>query len=243
MNKKLAQVRALLNLAEHPGTPENERLAASEKAAELMEKYAIDELMAREDHGTQDKIVMREYVRTGIYWQAEKENVCRLAEVLGMTSLYLQPDGWGKQQVRVRVWGFEADFVNFETLLSSMTLQLAEAWKLYRKGFTPIQEIAWREGTDMFRFKTRRSYMVGYGVGFCNRVRAGRNQAVSTSGTGAELVLVDRATRIRQQMEAENPDVKKARGMELNGAFNHGRAAGARARTGESALGQTKELS
>lgn len=242
MNKKLAQVRALLNLAEHPGTPENERLAASEKASELMEKYAIDELMARADHGKQDNIEMRTYVRTGIYWQAEKENVCRLATALGMQSVYLQPKSYGKQQVTVKVYGFAADFDKFEALLTSMTLQLAEAWKLYRKSFDYEQTYDWLNGTDMYRFKTRRSFMIGYGLGFANRVEAGRNTAVSTAGTGAELVLVDRAARVQSHLEQEHPNVKKARGMELNGAFHQGRAAGASARTNEDALGGKGEL-
>lgn len=241
--KIAAKIKALRNLAEHPGTPEAERLAASEKLAELLEKYAIDELLLREDHGASEKIVKREYLRTGIYWQAEKSNVYTLARALGMQSYYWQPSGHGKQQVLTFVVGFESDFAKFETLLTSMTIQLDKAWKMYRKGFDESQLYFWRTGTDMYRFKTRRSFMVGYGSGFTSRVKTGRQHAAEKSGsTGAELVLVDRTARVKDHFRETEKDLKAARGMALNSAYYAGQEAGSRAQTGEDALPGKGEL-
>lgn len=233
-DKMAAKIKALLDLAEHPNTPKHERLAASEKAAELMEKYAIDELMARGDHGKADKVVKREYHEGGSYWLAERDMYNRLAESLGMKCVYVQPSPYGKVDLKLYVYGFEADFTKFETLLASMHLQCAAAWKQFRKGLDIPN--------DTVFVNTKRSFMMGYAVGFGNKVAAGRNHAVHEAGTGAELVLVDRSKRVADFMKEQHPRLKQATSLKINGAYHHGRTAGSQASTGDTPLGGKGEL-
>ena len=75
---KLATILNLKKLAEHPDTPEKERLLATEKMTALMEKYAITELMLRDDHGTSDKIVRHDYSYNGVYSRALRDACCRM---------------------------------------------------------------------------------------------------------------------------------------------------------------------
>lgn len=233
-NKMAAKIKALLDLAEHPGTPEAERLVASEKAVELMEKYAIDELMARGDHGKADAITKRVYTEGGSYWHAERDMYLGLAEALGMKGLYIQPSQYGKVELRMFVYGFADDFVKFEALLATMHIQCAAAWKQFRAGLVIPN--------DTVFVKTKRSFMMGYAVGFNRKVRSGRNHAVHDAGTGAELVLVDRSKRVEDFVNDEHKNVKTAAPLKVNSAYQYGHAAGSQANTGESSIGQRGEL-
>ena len=234
--KIAAKIKALLTLAEHPGTPEHERLAAAEKAAELMEKYAIDELMARgiEERHT-DKVTRRNYVYNGVYSKAMRQACCSLAAALDMRSLYM--DGHN-DEVTILVYGFESDFGKFETLLASLTLQMNTAFKLWKKEHAD----GWATMDSHDRYYSKRSFLMGYGSGFSSRVRAGRNHAVQESGSGAELVLVDRKSRVDEHVEDAHPNLKKSRDLLVNGAYSHGRAAGQRANTGETTIGTRKAV-
>lgn len=233
--KMAARIKALLAQAEHPNTGEKERLAFSAKAAELMEKYAIDELMARgvaEQHS--DKIVRRDYAYNGVYSRALRNAVCALATALDMKAFY--QDG-RNDAVNIVVHGFESDFGKFETLLTSLMLQMNTAFKLWQKQHRD----QWNALDSHDRFYSKRSFMMGYGTGFANRVKDSRNHAVQEASTGAELVLVDRKTRVEDHVN-EAFKLKQGRNLMTNGAYDHGRAAGASASTGESPIGTRKAV-
>lgn len=234
--KMAARINALFTLAEHPGTPEAERLAAAEKATELMEKYAITELMARgvkEQHS--DKVVRHDYSYNGVYSRALRDACCRLADALDMRALYY--DGI-LDQTTVVIYGFESDFNKFEALLTSLMLQMTVAFKMWKK----VHAQVWSALDSRERFYSKRSFMMGYGKGFASRVEAGRSHAVKSSGTGAELVLVDRKSRVEDHVEQEHPNLKKSRKLLVNAAFDHGHAAGSRASTGETTIGTRKAV-
>jgi hypothetical protein len=232
---KVQQILKLKALAEHPNTPEAERLRATERIAFLQEKYAIEDLMLRDDHGSAEEIIRRNYIYNGVYSKALRDACCALAVALDMRALY--HDGVN-DEVNVTIYGFKGDFEKFESLLTSVMLQMPTAFKLWKKE----NAVQWQLLDSHDRYYSKRSFMMGYGSGFASRVQAGRTQAVEESGSGAELVLVDRKSRVDDHVENAHPNLKKSRDLMVNGAYHHGRAAGARANTGETTIGTRKAV-
>lgn len=228
-----AKIRKLLDLAEHPGTPEAERLLAAERAAALMEKHAIDELMVNgAAKAKTDQIISRRYQFKGTYYAQFSSRHNLLATAMGMKSYWTNITSG---RVIVTVVGFESDFPRYEMLMASQEIQLVEAWKVWQRESKVSGDWSWMSAGE--KWTAKHSYSVGYGAGFADRVKTARNHVVSESVAGTDLVLVDRSVKVNEFIN-ENVKLRSARGTRTGAdAYHGGRAAGSNARTGNGEVG------
>lgn len=236
-DRMAAKVAKLLRLAEHPNTPEAERLNASAQAAALMEKFAIDEIMlARTKSGQEpptEKIVQVQIRTMGTYMRADTNLAHLLSQAMGMKSIYSQLH---QTSAIIYVIGFESDQDRFRMFFDSCKVQRQAALAQY------IDRIdAWPLLSGAEKSKTRRSFLLGYGRGFCERLaevhRKVEQEAAADHGTGTALVLADRKGLVQAQYNQLHPKVKQTRGLSVNGSYGSGVDAGRRGDVGQSKVG------
>jgi hypothetical protein len=235
-----AAERSAANSARTDTTPEDaaafaaEAEAYSDKAARLLFEYQIDAAtLALSGAATPANTeVVCKTIRIAAPYAREK---CELARHIAALSsvhtlaLYATTRNGNWSYVKglsLRLWGTAADIEQFEMLFTSLLLQ-ANRLMAHDRPANPREDLG--------------TYRASWLLGFTRRIhvrlhqirQAGLDQATG-SGSGAELVLVDRAARAKQTAEATYGDDVKDDIVKSGGSGEHdGRRGANRADLGQ----------
>ncbi|WP_329259885.1 DUF2786 domain-containing protein [Actinoallomurus sp. NBC_01490] len=229
------RVRALLDRAEHPETPEAEAQACAAKAAELMMRHAIDEaaLRARRGEGP-EQVVYWEHVVGGGDGHAR----ARAAGLTAVVRAYggacaLRGDGAYRRDIALLVVATESARDALTLLLPSLTLQMDGAGtRAADAHMSAYPEELFRRKADRTRWRNGylKAFLVGYGDRVAERIEAarGRLREEDPAATGsAALVLARDDERVRAEFTARFPALGPARRQRVRGdGFSAGRDAG-----------------
>ena len=236
--KKIDLIAQMLAKAEST-TPE-EAEALMEHAERLMIKYSIDQAVidSRRATGQEEKIVTVKIQFSGAYRLDHTRLGASVANALGnlrlLQSTYKNKFSW------LHIIGFESDVRQAETLIRSLQVQsmvATRAWWKTHKGEYSLY-------TSYDQEAARRSFVVGFGAGAGERIRASRQQVVAEAGTGTELVLVSREAKVQAHFDTLQTRPSRARGGKGSPeARVSGYQAGQQANTGEKSLSQGRAVS
>ena len=224
---KLDLIAKLLAKAEST-TPE-EAEALTEHAERLIVKYGIEQAQIDERRGrlgqTQEQIVTERMLFRGVYAKDLREIGIAVATGLGAARPLLAeyPPIAGLLLV-----GHSSDVAQVQTLTASLQVQAMVAmrsWWLEHRHFYVEQ----REGVKR---RARSGFLRGFAVGAMSRIEESRRAAVEESGTGTELVLASRRSRVDAAVdEMRTVHARRRRGADA-GSFAHGHRSGREAQTG-----------
>lgn len=193
---KLSMIRKLLDTAASLAEDGNEAAARSyeERAESLLARYGWERAMLPENKRKAEQITTLVIVVTGAYAIDRRYLLTQIGWAFNCYNRFRRIEGG----FRVTLTGFESDLERAEILFTSLQLQAMSAM---RKAEMPLYE------TSRVRFN--KSWMLG----FANRVNARLVQMSAKvgeeyKGTGAELVLVDRAKQVEAAFKDRNPKVK-----------------------------------
>lgn len=245
------RIRQLLALAEHPGTPSEEKEAAFARAGVLMQKYEIEEEEVRRSsgHGAEAIIVERFAVSgRGGHGRERTWALGAVAKGMGCATAYTANDT--SNRVRwIQIVGPRSTIENLKILLPSVLLQMENA---AAKGTRDrVRELpTWLSQSERTRESAiiRRSFMRGFGHGIERRLEAARSeyqqdlheQAATGDGLSSsrELVLLDRDQQVQAEFHRAFPKLRKARRSKHTDAqsFRQGVDAGEKANLGHNEL-------
>lgn len=198
------RIRHFLRLAEDPGASASEREVAATQAEKLMMKYRIESL-PDVDSPREDVQVITVYVKGGHSSLGPMHTIglSSLAKALSCSAVVQE----GSRGSVVTIAGAAGDLALLTELFNSTLTQCNVALKEALRGR------AFYSQSDRFRF--RRGYTLGFFRGVANRVReAVRDEAL---GTSKELVVVGRASRAEQRIDAMFPNLRVSRSrVQLN---------------------------
>ncbi|HVE62999.1 MAG TPA: DUF2786 domain-containing protein [Mycobacteriales bacterium] len=220
-DRTLARIRALLAKAEHPSTPPPEAEAMSEKAAELMARYAIDQALVDAVSPTGAVPVGRHIAVPTPY------AVPKVMLLAGVASAYrvravVTRDACGEGRTCTLV-GFESDLALVELLFTSLLLQAGTAMRQASEGQRRVRAF-------------RHAFLMGYAGAVTRRVTAAQQRTVDADlsrgagATSAEVVLADRRDAVDRAVGEMFPRLGRLRtSVSEGGGLAAGHAAGARA--------------
>ena len=217
------KVRALLDRANHPGTPQAEAEAALAMAYRLMTKYDLDErlLTQQQDDApvASDQIVRRRYETVGPYRVRRHSLFMRMAWVLSCACYRANNEEEDTGTVACYALGTERDLDALETLFQAAEMM---ALRLLPWGDRGFRTSWWHGFTDGIEAKLSRE-----------------RRSVERSTPGAALVLRDRAKRAEEEMIRIEPNLvwRTTRYSNSGDAYNDGRRAGSRFSSGGSQVG------
>ena len=217
------KVRALLDRANHPGTPQTEAEAALAMAYRLMAKYDLDErlLTQQQDDApvASDQIVRRRYETVGPYRVRRHSLFMRMAWVLSCACYRANNEEKDTGTVACYALGTERDLDALETLFQAAEMM---ALRLLPWGDRGFRTSWWHGFTDGIEAKLSRE-----------------RRSVERSTPGAALVLRDRAQRAEEEMIRIEPNLvwRTTRYSNSGDAYNDGRRAGSRFSSGGSQVG------
>lgn len=237
---RLSLVRALLAKAEASEYPE-EAQAFTDKASELIARYAIDDALLWALDRAEDPSELR-LVLLAPYLSQKAVLVDAVARAQGCRAVRLgQRPGTGKEQVSVV--GYPSDLQWVETLVTSLLLQLTTAMLAGApKGVSPAASAGWR-----------RSFIVGFADAVRTRLDADRqacargaatDSSASPAAPSAELVLLERDQIVADEFRRRFPRIRSSwtsSGSSRSGA-DAGRRAGNEASLARGAVGRTRAL-
>lgn len=246
------KITKLLQKAE--STTPDEAEALREKAFALMAKFQVDqaEIDARRDKNTDphagEEIVRDEVKITGVHRFAIMRLVNNVVLSYGTTNGYVVTNAYDhekkKKKLAVEFWivGFESDVKQVSLLVNSLMMQAASEmtqwWKSYRdKNFLTRYE----------KHTAKNDFFIAFGVAAAEKIHAARKNALREStGTGAELVLVDKKTRVDQHLQSILGNSRESKAGSPRNGRNHdavsaGWQAGKKANTVGTAINNTKQ--
>jgi len=226
---KLDLIAKLLAKAEST-TPE-EAEALTEHAERLMIKYGIEQAKIDERRRQQGQ-ASEQIIQTSITWRASYARELRLLGInvaFALDTVRPLQSQW-RDTATLYLVGFESDVRQAETLIRSLEIQAMVAlrawWAEHKRDYD------WADGHT--RRRARWGFIRGFGEGAASRIRANRRQQVEEAGTGTDLVLASRRSRVDEHVAAHYGN---RRGRALGEADAHGRVhgwrAGQNANTGE----------
>jgi hypothetical protein len=229
----LAKVRKLLAKAEDPATTAAEAETYTAKAAELVAQYGIDQALLAGRDPTSDAVADRTVVLDAPYARDKASLLATVAVALRCQAVLRERRAADGKQISIHLFGFGADLERAELLFTSLLLQAGT--QLARTVAPP-----W-EGVAAFR----RSWLAGFTAAVGDRLRqvesSAERDAARVAAPGAPsvaLVLVDRAGRVEEALNAAYPRLGTARQRSLSGSGGAaGWAAGKRADLGGSRFG------
>ena len=241
---RLEKILKLLAKAEST-TPE-EAEALTEKAQQLMARWAIDDAMLESAQGklAPDKIIEKTVLLKGIYSKAHMNLAHLVTQQLGCRGFYSTV--YGKSDVRWHIVGFESDVARIEMLLASLLVQGAVALK-------SIQIPSYLSGME--KFKERRYFLFGFANAVSARLAKANREAKEAvvaeqapaeqdGGKGMELVLLDRKQRVDAWMDEKHGKLRHS-SSRMHGGSGSGRsqghAAGQRADLGGTGIGGSRK--
>jgi hypothetical protein len=212
------KVRALLDRANHPGTPQAEAEAALAMAYRLMAKYDLDERLLTQQKSNApvvaDQIVRRRYETVGPYRVRRHSLFMRMAWVLSCACYRASNEEEDTGTVACYALGTERDLDALETLFQAAEMM---ALRLLPWGDRGFRTSWWHGFTDGIEAKLSRE-----------------RRSVERSTPGAALVLRDRAKRAEEEMIRIEPNLvwRTTRYSNSGDAYNDGRRAGSRFSSG-----------
>lgn len=244
----LAKIRKLLAKAEDPATTPEEAETYTAKAAELVAAYGIDRALLANVDPDSDTVGDRVVTLDAPYGRDKADLLATVATALRCHVVSRQRWVDGQKELSLHLFGFDSDLERAELLYTSLLLQAVGA--LGRAVAPPGETLA----------AYRRSWLAGFtrAVGqrlrqaerAAEQARAGEGSSMEASGAsgsrGLALVLADRGAQVQQAVQAEYPNLGRARRRTLSGSgAGSGWAAGQRAdlggtrvRGGRGALGR-----
>ncbi|RAK35267.1 uncharacterized protein DUF2786 [Actinoplanes lutulentus] len=205
----LARVRKLLAMAEDPACTPGEAEAFTEKAAELIAKYGVDQAMLAVGDPAADPIGDRVVTIDPPYARDKAGLLAAVASPLRCRVVHLERRGLA----RSHLFGHAADLERVELLFTSLLVQAAHGLS--------ASPVPFGESPAAYR----RSWLVGYSQAVSARLwSAEKNAAAETPG--AELVLVDRTDLVELKRDETYPKLAKLPPRRLQGS---GRIRGYRA--------------
>ena len=224
---KLDLIAKLLAKAEST-TPE-EAEALTEHAERLIVKYGIEQAQIDERRGllgqTRGQIVTERMLFRGVYAKDLREIGIGVAYGLGAVRPILAeyPPIAGLLLV-----GHSSDVTQVQTLTASLQVQATVAMRAWWIAHRDLYA-GHREGV---RRRARSGFLRGFAAGAMNRIEESRRAAVEESGSGTELVLTSRRSRVDEAVdEMATTHARRRRGADP-GSFAHGHRSGLEAQTG-----------
>ncbi len=246
----LAKIRKLLAKAEDPATTPAEAESYTAKAAELVAAYGIDRALLASTDPTSDTVGDRVVSLDAPYRRDKAELLATVASALRCQVVRRQRWVGEGRELSLHLFGFGSDLERAELLYTSLLLQAAGAMS---RAVVPA-------GESVAAY--RRSWLAGFSRAVGQRLREAERQAeharaaARESADGAEggrgsssdrgapapgalsLVLADRGARVEQAVQAEYPNLGRARRRTLSGSgAGSGWAAGQRADLGGARVG------
>jgi hypothetical protein len=231
--KSLDRVRKLLAKAEAEGVTPEEAIALTEKAAELMAKYGIDQALLAATRPETDRPVNKIFDVPIPWARVHSHLLSNLASGLRCQAILL-PTRDGQ---RVHIFGYASDVERLEVLYTSVLLQMTH--HLVRVAvpaqFTGRRKMAWR-----------RSWLLGYVSAVVAKVKAAEASAVRESdrndeapaGTSTALVLADRSLAVQADVRLAYPRTRTIRTTYTGGGYGSGYRHGQQANIGGSSVGR-----
>lgn len=231
-NPALAKIRKLLAKAEDDATTPAEAELYTEKAAQLIAAYGIDQALLAAELPRPASVTDRRITLEAPYARDKAGLLATVATSLRCQCVQMTKRGGGATEFAVHVFGQQADVERAELLFTSLLMQSATALRL-----TPVPR-----GESHAAF--RRSWLAGFTAAIGQRLRAAERRAeadasarTTSSGTSAALVLLDQERAVTQTVRETYPHLRNARPRSLSGSGAHaGRRAGERADLGGSRL-------
>lgn len=224
MSDRLDTVRKLL--AQAAGTDnENEAQAFNDRAMQLMAQYGIDDAMlAAVEGGRVEQFGQSEIRMHNPYSKQKSRLLNAVGNALNCKTVVYDN---GKSTDRAILFGYDSDRERVEMLYTSLLLQATSQLVHQHPGY-------WGESVAAYR----RSWLDGFTNAVYARLMRAERSAVAETGNGAELVLVDRKTKVEQAYREAFPRLGTARPSKLSGTGHYeGAAAGRRADLGVRAVG------
>jgi hypothetical protein len=216
-DRVLERVRKLLAKAEHPSTPPAEAEAMSEKAAELMARYAIDRAVLERAEGGAHRPQRKALEVLAPYATPKSVLLANVASAYRVRTVIGRDQAAGRTCTLV---GFASDLAVVELLFTSLLLQASAAMVLASEGHPRVRAF-------------RHAFLLGYAQSVGQRVRAAQQrteQAASASGSSAALVLADRRQEVDRAVAEMFPRLGSVRlSASSGGGLAAGRVAGSRA--------------
>jgi len=220
------KVRAILERANHPNTPQAEAETALALAYRLMQKHGLEEAdVAATAHAAPDaRITSRTFPITGPYRVRRGTLFHILATSLSCAD-YRDMETASRDTVVMVAFGTDDDLFALETLFTAADLLALRSM--------PRGDRRWRT-----------SWWHGFCAGVEQKLRA-EHRTIVRDSPGAGLVLVERAERAQRIMRDATPHLHASRGSWASDrdAYGAGRAAGSTFSTpGRSVPGSRREL-
>jgi len=216
------KVRALLDRANHLGTPQAEAEAALAMAYRLMAKYDLDERLLTQQHDdappASDQIVRRRYETVGPYRVRRHSLFMRMAWVLSC-ACYRATNEEATGTVACYALGTERDLDTLETLFQAAEMMALRLLPWGDRGFRTAWWHGFTDGIEATLARERRT--------------------VERNTPGAALVLRDRTQRAEEEMIRIEPNLvwRTTRYSNSGNAYTDGRRAGSRFSSGRSSVG------
>lgn len=230
-------IAQLLKKAETTTPEEAEALTA--KAAELMQKYGIDQMMlAARGTDVKERIEKLHIPLKGIYAMAYMSMLAAIAKAYGGENVRSYYTQYKQSDVTLTIVGFESDVSSLKVLLASLQLQAVVALNAWAKNGGIESRMK-----PMQKFKERRTFLKSFGYGASERLRKSRASVVKDAEKatpGTELVLRSRALAVQEFMDANVGGLKSVKSREKSGSSSASYAgikAGRNANTGETQVG------
>lgn len=242
---RIEKIRKLLEKADAKGATEAEAETYREKAYELMIKWEIDD--AQLDADKSERLRVEEIVRRTVHLPVgmtySYEFACAMAVVaegMGLKAFIgksYKNEKTGKHAGRSQLFstvvlvGFRADADRAELLFDHLIIQLQTALTAFGKTLG-----SWYTASQ--KWNQRRSFIMGWGNEVGARYASLRKVATdATSGTGTDLVLVDKAALVDQWVN-DNMTLGRGRSRHYRSSgMEAGMDAGARADIGQNRFG------
>jgi hypothetical protein len=227
-SKWSSKIRGLLAHAQDPSNPPETRQMFFAKAAELMERYGIDQAQLRAEGGdhTPEQAQVWSYAVAGGQGlgNARAEAACHIA--MAMRCKTVMQTAQPPRPCMVIVAGVDSDIAAVRTLLPLVMRQAELAAALAAAGGNRAPSYLG-------------AFLVGFALEVAGRIRARRRDW--SPGTGAELILASRERIVADLYAEVFGDVPTASSKYQRADGNAaGRAAGRQADLGDSQLGNSE---
>lgn len=235
---RLDKIQKLLRKAEGTGT-EEEAAAFFAKAEELMTKYAIDDAMLQASGKMEREEVSTKHVKiASTYFDPDRMLISGIGRAHNVKLLQ------NKQGKYVVLVGFPSDIENTIMLYNLLQVQAA---RFAREAMRNEPES--RYGTAMDQYVWRRSFREGFASRVAERLKEQKERTTeeavkAQTGSGMELVLVDRKKQVDQFFSAMGKGKVRGGNTRYNGSAGAaGRRAGNRADISNKRVGGRKAIS
>jgi hypothetical protein len=225
----MERVRRLLDLAEHPGTGEEEAALASAHAAALMLRHGLDaSAVRRRATGRAERVDGLEFEVSNRGGHARERCwalnlVCDALDCKGAQHwTAVKGRGFrGATRVTMTIVGPDPVLDSLRILLPSLSLQMEihvkPALHHHTSPFTSDRTERARAARDF-----RRAFYVGFGSGVATKLRTRvAEMTEQVKGTGAALVLLDRKPLVQAEFDRRFPGLRRARPTQLDPAGYH----------------------